>query len=59
MAKKIQQPNYNSLDSNNSTNVDKYNTSQGNPYLNPSFFDNFEFKFFEISFYFSFCNNGL
>ncbi len=43
-SKKIQQPNYNSLDSNNSTNVDKYNTSQGNPYLNPSFFDNFEFK---------------
>ena len=43
-SKKISQPNYNNLDPNNSSNFDQYNTSQGNLFLNPTFFDNYEFK---------------
>lgn len=43
-SKKINQPNYNSLDPNNSSSFDQYNTSQGNLFLNPTFFDNYEFK---------------
>lgn len=43
-SKKISQPNYNNLDPNNSSNFDQYNTSQGNLFLNPTFFDNYELK---------------
>ncbi|MEC4003164.1 TonB-dependent receptor [Flavobacterium sp. SUN052] len=43
-SKKINQPNYNNLDPNNSSNFDQYNTSQGNLFLNPTFLDNYEFK---------------
>jgi hypothetical protein len=43
-SKKIQQADYNVLDPNNFANFDQYNTSQGNPFLNPMFFDNFEVK---------------
>ena len=43
-SKKIQQANYNTLDPNNFANFDQYNTSQGNPFLKPTFFDNFELK---------------
>ncbi|MFN3753286.1 TonB-dependent receptor domain-containing protein [Flavobacterium sp.] len=43
-SKKIQQADYNVLDPNNFANFDQYNTSQGNPFLNPTFFDNFEMK---------------
>ncbi|WP_395053153.1 TonB-dependent receptor domain-containing protein [Flavobacterium sp.] len=43
-SKKISQPNYNNLDPNNSSNFDQYNSSQGNLFLNPTFFDNYEFK---------------
>lgn len=41
--RKIAQPSYNVLDPNGS-NIDQYNTSGGNLLLNPSFFDNYEFK---------------
>ncbi|MEK8180616.1 TonB-dependent receptor [Flavobacterium buctense] len=43
-SKKIQQADYNVLDPNNFANFDQYNTSQGNPFLDPAFFDNFEVK---------------
>ncbi|MEI7508895.1 MAG: TonB-dependent receptor [Flavobacterium sp.] len=43
-SKKINQPNYNNLDPNNSSSFDQYNTSQGNLFLNPTFLDNYEFK---------------
>ncbi|WP_291132692.1 TonB-dependent receptor domain-containing protein [Flavobacterium sp. UBA7682] len=43
-SKKIQQADYNVLDPNNFANFDQYNTSQGNPFLDPTFFDNFELK---------------
>ncbi|MGL2966664.1 TonB-dependent receptor domain-containing protein [Flavobacterium sp. XGLA_31] len=43
-SKKIQQANYNSLDPNNFANFDQYNTSKGNPFLDPTYFDNFELK---------------
>ncbi len=43
-SRKISQPNYNNLDPNNTSNFDQYNTSQGNLFLNPTFFDNYEFK---------------
>lgn len=43
-SKKIQQADYNTLDPNNFTNFDQYNTSEGNPFLKPTFFDNFEVK---------------
>jgi iron complex outermembrane receptor protein len=43
-SKKIQQADYNVLDPNNFANFDQYNTSQGNPFLDPTFFDNFEMK---------------
>jgi hypothetical protein len=49
-SKKINQPNYNSLDPNNSSNFDNYNTSQGNPFLKPTFFDNYEFKISALQF---------
>ena len=43
-SKKIQQANYNVLDPNNFANFDQYNTSRGNPFLDPTFFDNYELK---------------
>ncbi len=49
-SKKINQPNYNSLDPNNSSNFDQYNTSQGNPFLKPTFFDNYDFKITALEF---------
>ncbi len=49
-SKKINQPNYNSLDPNNSSSFDKYNSSQGDPLLDPTFFDNFEFKISAMDF---------
>lgn len=42
-SRKISQPNYGVLDPNGG-NFDQYNTSTGNLLLNPSFYDNFEFK---------------
>jgi hypothetical protein len=43
-SKKIQQADYNTLDPNNFANFDQYNSSNGNPFLKPTFFDNFELK---------------
>ncbi len=43
-SKKISQPDYNRMDPNNGSVFDQYNTSQGNVFLNPTFFDNYEFK---------------
>ncbi len=43
-SKKIQQADYNTLDPNNFANFDQYNTSNGNPFLDPTFFDNYELK---------------
>lgn len=43
-SKKIRQPDYNQMDPNNGSVFDQYNTSQGNFFLNPTFFDNYEFK---------------
>ena len=43
-SKKIQQADYNTLDPNNFSNFDQYNTSNGNPFLDPTFFDNYELK---------------
>ncbi len=41
-SKKIQQADYNTLDPNNFSSFDQYNSSSGNPLLNPTFFDNYE-----------------
>ncbi len=43
-SKKIEQPSYSNLDPNNNSSFNQYNTSQGNLFLNPTFFDNYEFK---------------
>ncbi len=43
-SKKISQPNYYMLDPNNNSTFDTYNTSQGNPFLQATYFDNYEFK---------------
>lgn len=43
-SRKINQPNYNVLDPNSNGGFDRFNSSQGNPFLNPTFFDNYEFK---------------
>lgn len=43
-SKKISQPDYYVLDPNNNSSFDTYNTSQGNPFLKPTYFDNYEFK---------------
>ena len=43
-SKKIQQADYNTLDPNNFANFDQYNSSSGNPFLDPTFYDNFEMK---------------
>lgn len=49
-SKKIFQADYNVLDPNNFANFDQYNTSQGNPFLEPAFFDNFEVKMTALQF---------
>jgi hypothetical protein len=49
-SKKIFQADYNVLDPNNFANFDQYNTSQGNPFLDPAFFDNFELKLTALQF---------
>jgi iron complex outermembrane receptor protein len=43
-SRKIAQPNYNVLDPNASNGRDLYNNSQGNVFLKPTFYDNYEFK---------------
>ncbi|TRX39045.1 TonB-dependent receptor domain-containing protein [Flavobacterium restrictum] len=43
-SKKISQPNYNTIDPNNSSNFNQYNSSNGNLTLQPVFYDNFELK---------------
>ena len=43
-SRKISQPNYFVLDPNTNSAPDQYNTSQGNPFLKPTFFDNYELK---------------
>lgn len=48
-SRKINQPNYNTLDPNGGT-FDQYNTSGGNILLNPVFFDNYEFKISALDF---------
>jgi len=49
-SKKIQQADYNVLDPNNFANFDQYNSSRGNPFLDPTFFDNYELKFTAFQF---------
>lgn len=49
-SKKISQPDYNRMDPNNGSVFDQYNTSQGNVFLNPTFFDNYEFKITAMQF---------
>lgn len=49
-SRKINQPTYNSLDPNNGSSFDQYNVSQGNPLLDPTFFDNYEFKITALDF---------
>lgn len=44
-SKKIEQANYYILDPNNLSNFDQYNSSNGNPLLDPTYYDNFELKF--------------
>ena len=48
-SRKISQPSYGVLDPNGS-NFDQYNSSTGNLLLNPSFFDNYEFKITAMQF---------
>ncbi|WP_395043963.1 TonB-dependent receptor domain-containing protein [Flavobacterium sp.] len=48
-SRKISQPSYGVLDPNGS-NFDQYNSSSGNLLLNPSFFDNYEFKITAMQF---------
>lgn len=49
-SRKIAQPDYNVLDPNNSSTFDQYNSSQGNPFLKPTFFDNYEIKYTAFQF---------
>lgn len=49
-SKKIQQPSYNTVDPNNNSTFNQYNSSVGNILLKPSFFDNYEFKFTALQF---------
>ena len=49
-SKKISQPDYNRMDPNNGSVFDQYNISQGNIFLNPTFFDNYEFKISAMQF---------
>lgn len=48
-SRKISQPSYSVLDPNGG-NFDQYNSSGGNLLLNPTFFDNFEFKISALQF---------
>lgn len=43
-SRKISQPNYYVLDPNTSSAPDQYNDSKGNPFLKPTFYDNYELK---------------
>lgn len=43
-SKKIAQPGYNTIDPNNGSAFDKYNTSEGDVGLKPIYFDNYELK---------------
>ncbi len=43
-SRKISQPNYGVLDPNTSSGFDQYNNSQGNPFLKPTYFDNYAFS---------------
>jgi iron complex outermembrane receptor protein len=63
-SKKIQQADYNTLDPNNFANFDQYNTSGGNPFLDPTFFDNFElklsaFQFIQLGGNYTIANNTI
>lgn len=49
-SKKINQPNYNNLDTNNGNAFDQYNTSQGNLFLDPTYLNNYEFKITAMQF---------
>ncbi|TAF68984.1 MAG: TonB-dependent receptor [Flavobacterium sp.] len=49
-SRKISQPNYNTIDPNNSSNFNQYNTSTGNLGLQPVFYDNFEVKLTALQF---------
>lgn len=49
-SRKIAQPDYYVLDPNNSSTFDKYNSSQGDPRLKPTFFDNYEIKYTAFQF---------
>lgn len=49
-SRKIAQPNYNTIDPNNSSNFNQYNTSTGNLTLQPVFYDNFEVKLTALQF---------
>jgi iron complex outermembrane receptor protein len=49
-SRKIAQPDYNLLDANNTSTFDQYNTSKGNLSLDPTFFDNYEFKYTAFQF---------
>lgn len=49
-SRKIAQPNYNTIDPNNSSNFNQYNTSTGNLALQPVFYDNFEVKLSALQF---------
>lgn len=48
-SRKISQPNYSALDPNGSS-FDQYNASSGNLLLNPTFYDNYEFKISAMDF---------
>lgn len=49
-SKKIQQPSYNTIDPNNNSTYNQYNSSAGNISLKPAFFDNYELKFTAFQF---------
>jgi len=49
-SKKINQPNYNTIDPNNSSATNAYNSSNGNLNLKPTFYDNYEIKFSAFQF---------
>ncbi|MFT3793467.1 TonB-dependent receptor domain-containing protein [Flavobacterium sp.] len=49
-SRKIAQPDYNVLDPNNNSAFDRYNSSQGNLSLDPTFFDNYELKYTAFQF---------
>ncbi len=49
-SKKISQPGYNTIDPNNNSLFNRYNTSEGNIALRPIFFNNYELKFSAFDF---------